>query len=64
MCGIVGILGDFPNKNLQKDSIQSMISTLAHRGPDAWGPARFMPTLAGRLFCVKDLAGPLDPECN
>ena len=27
-------------------------------GPDPWVPSTFMPTLAGRLFYHKDLAGP------
>lgn len=35
-----------------------------HHGPDRWLPASFMPTLPGRLFFVKDLAGPLEAECN
>jgi glucosamine-6-phosphate deaminase len=33
-------------------------------GPDPWVPAGFMPTLPGRLFCLRDLLGPLEPECN
>jgi len=33
-------------------------------GPDPWIPASFMPTLPGRLFFFKALAGPLEPECN
>jgi glucosamine-6-phosphate deaminase len=33
-------------------------------GPDMWVPAGFMPTLPGRLFFFKELAGPLTPECN
>ncbi len=33
-------------------------------GPDPWVPSSFMPTLAGRLFYHKDLAGPLVPELN
>jgi len=32
--------------------------------PDPWVPASFMPTMPGKLFFHKDLAGPLDPECN
>ncbi|MBI4585293.1 MAG: glucosamine-6-phosphate isomerase [Planctomycetes bacterium] len=35
-----------------------------HHPPDRWLPATFMPTLPGRLFFVKELAGPLVPECN
>jgi len=33
-------------------------------GPDRWVPASFMPTLAGKLFFLKELAGPLEAECN
>ncbi len=33
-------------------------------GPDPWVPSSFMPTLGGRLFYHKDLAGPLVPELN
>jgi len=33
-------------------------------GPDKWVPASFMPTLPGRLFFLKELAGPLVAECN
>lgn len=33
-------------------------------GPNMWIPSSFMPTLAGRLFFLKELAGPLIAECN
>jgi glucosamine-6-phosphate deaminase len=33
-------------------------------GPDPWVPSSFMPTLPGRLFYHKDLAGPLEPAMN
>ncbi len=33
-------------------------------GPDIWIPSSFMPTLPGRLFFLKELAGPLVAECN
>jgi glucosamine-6-phosphate deaminase len=33
-------------------------------GPDPWIPSSFMPTLPGRLFFLKELAGPLEPEMN
>lgn len=33
-------------------------------GPDIWVPSSFMPTLPGKLFFLKELAGPLVPECN
>jgi glucosamine-6-phosphate deaminase len=33
-------------------------------GPNRWVPSSFMPTLPGRLFFLKELAGPLVAECN
>ena len=33
-------------------------------GPDRWVPSSFMPTLPGRLFFLRELAGPLVAECN
>jgi glucosamine-6-phosphate deaminase len=33
-------------------------------GPDMWVPASFMPTMPGKLFFFKELAGPLSAECN
>ncbi len=33
-------------------------------GPDIWVPSSFMPTLPGKLFFHRDLAGPLVAECN
>ncbi len=33
-------------------------------GPNMWVPSSFMPTLQGKLFFLKELAGPLMPECN
>jgi glucosamine-6-phosphate deaminase len=33
-------------------------------GPDMWLPSTFMPTLPGKLFFHRDLAGPLTAECN
>jgi glucosamine-6-phosphate deaminase len=35
-----------------------------HHPPSAWLPATHMPTRPGRLFFVKELAGPLIAECN
>jgi len=42
---------------------QSLWMTLRY-GPDPWVPSSFMPTLPGRLFFHKGLAGPLGPEMN
>ena len=33
-------------------------------GPCMWIPSTFMPTLNGKLFFLKELAGPLVAECN
>jgi glucosamine-6-phosphate deaminase len=33
-------------------------------GPDMWVPSSFIPTLPGKLFFLKELAGPLLAECN
>jgi len=33
-------------------------------GPSIWVPSSFMPTLPGKLFVMKELAGPLEAECN
>lgn len=38
--------------------------TTLRYGPDMWVPASFMPTLPGKLFFIKELAGPLDADCN
>ncbi len=35
-----------------------------HHNPSTWIPASHMPTMAGRLFYLKELAGPLEAECN
>lgn len=33
-------------------------------GPDMWVTSSYMPTIAGRLFFLEELAGPLVAECN
>jgi glucosamine-6-phosphate deaminase len=33
-------------------------------GPSRWVPSSYMPTMAGRLFFLWELAGPLVAECN
>jgi glucosamine-6-phosphate deaminase len=35
-----------------------------HHEPDPWIPSTFMPTLAGRLFFLQELAEPLVAACN
>lgn len=41
----------------------SLWMTLRH-GPSTWIPSTYMPGQAGRLFFLKELAGPLVAECN
>jgi glucosamine-6-phosphate deaminase len=41
----------------------SLWVTLRH-SPNRWIPSSFMPTLPGKLFYLKELAGPLHAECN
>ena len=41
----------------------SLWATLHHK-PTPWIPSTFMPTLPGRLFFLKELAGPLEADCN
>jgi glucosamine-6-phosphate deaminase len=35
-----------------------------HHEPTPWVPSSYMPTLPGRLFYLKELAGPLEAECH
>ena len=41
----------------------SLCVTLQY-GPTPWIPSSFMPTIAGRLFFVRQLAGPLEPDAH
>ena len=41
----------------------SLWTTLRY-GPDRWLPSTYMPTLPGKLFYLKELAGPLGAELN
>ena len=41
----------------------SLWMTLRH-APTPWIPSTYMPTQKGRLFVLKELAGPLQAECN
>jgi glucosamine-6-phosphate deaminase len=56
--GADGILG----RGMQWQGL-SLWMTLRY-GPDPWVPSSFMPTLPGRLFYLRELAGPLVPELN
>lgn len=41
----------------------SLWTTLRY-SPDMWIPSSFIPTMAGRLYFLEELAGPLNAECN
>ena len=56
--GADGILG----RGMQWQGM-SLWMTLRY-GPDPWVPSSFMPTLLGRLFYLRELAGPLEPDMN
>jgi glucosamine-6-phosphate deaminase len=56
--GCDGVLG----RGMQWQGL-SLWVTLRY-GPDIWVPSSFMPTLPGKLFFVRELAGPLLAECN
>jgi len=58
---IGGADGTF-NRGMQWQGL-SLRMTLQHE-PTPWIPSSYMPTLAGRLFFVKELAEPLVAECN
>jgi glucosamine-6-phosphate deaminase len=57
---IGGCDGNHGNLNWQG---QSVWMTLRY-GPNPWVPSSFMPTMPGRLFVIKALAGPLVAEAN
>lgn len=50
------------NRGMQWQGL-SLRMTLHHE-PTPWIPSTFMPTLAGRLFYLQELAQPLVAECN
>ncbi len=56
--GADGVLG----RGMQWQGL-SLWMTLRH-GTTPWITSTYIPTLAGRLFFMKELAGPLEAECN
>ena len=40
------------------------VMTTLHYGPNMWIPSTFMPTLPGKLFILKELTLPLEPDVN
>ena len=61
MCGIVGMIGDFPDQQ-GLDVVQRMSSTIIHRGPDdegSWAQPGF--AFAARRLSIIDLQGGHQP---
>ena len=59
---IVGGCDGVLNRGMMWQAMSLWVS-LRHE-PNPWIPSSFMPTLPGRLFFLKELAGPLEAECN
>jgi len=59
---IGGADGAYPDRGAMWQGM-SLCVTLGY-GADPWIPSSFMPTMAGRLFFMKQLAGPLVPEAH
>jgi glucosamine-6-phosphate deaminase len=59
---IGGADGVYPDRDAMWQGC-SVCMTLQY-GPSPWVPSSFMPTMAGSLFFIKQLAGPLLPEAN
>jgi glucosamine-6-phosphate deaminase len=59
---IGGADGVYPDRGASWQSA-SLCITLAH-APTPWLPSTWMPTMPGRLYFVKQLAGPLRPESH
>jgi glucosamine-6-phosphate deaminase len=57
---IGGAEGAYPEYRAQWQGLSTCV-TLQHR-PSPWLPSTFMPTMPGRLFFTRPLAGPLLPE--
>lgn len=59
---IIGGADGYMGRGMQWQGL-SLWATLRY-GPNMWMPSTFMPTLPGKLFFLKELAGPLVAECN
>ena len=59
---IIGGADGYMGRDMQWQGL-SLGVTLRYK-PDIWVTSSFMPTLPGRLFFLKELAGPLNPEVN
>ena len=60
--GIIGGCDGAPGRGMQWQGM-NFWTTLRY-GPDPWVPSSFMPTLPGKLFFLRELAGPLSADCN
>jgi glucosamine-6-phosphate deaminase len=59
---IGGVDGYLPARDMIYQSMALWV-TLKY-GPDQWIPSSVMPQYPGKLFFIKELAGPLEPEVN
>jgi glucosamine-6-phosphate deaminase len=59
---IGGVDGYLPSRRMIYQSMALWV-TLKY-GPDMWIPSSVMPGYPGKLFFIKELAGPLEPEVN
>ncbi len=59
---IGGVDGYLPARDMIYQSMALWV-TLKY-GPDMWIPSSIMPQYPGKLFFIKELAGPLEPEVN
>jgi len=59
---IGGVDGYLPGRDMIYQG-QALWVTLKY-GPDMWIPSSVMPQLPGKLFFIKQLAGPLEPDVN
>ena len=53
-----------PDAKYGKDWQGLSLRMTLHHEPTPWIPSTYMPTLAGRLFYLKELAGPLVADCH
>jgi glucosamine-6-phosphate deaminase len=59
---IGGVDGYLPGRDMVYQG-QTLWVTLKY-GPNQWIPSSVMPQLPGKLFFIKELAGPLEPDVN
>ena len=59
---IGGADGIYPERGASWQGM-SLCVTLQY-GPTPWIPSSYMPTMAGRLFFIRQLAGPLEPDAH